>query len=187
MPITIKCHGEYYSREGQLKFIRPFREDVNVPSLKFFEETTDRYIGTDDKGKLQFRSTTFTNVRGKMKKKLLPLILNQKYEGSFIRVRNVVIDEVVMDPKEATELPITLMSMAQLGALAKQQNIPLDPDSYVNVDELRSDILEYKQSPELFQENYARKQAKRVEERSFREMNGLIPKAKNKAPATSPF
>lgn len=179
MAITIKCHGEFYAREGQLKLTKPFEELVRAPSLKFFEQTAEKYTGTDDKGNLQFRTSTFINVRGVLKKKLLPMILSQKYQGTYVRVRGVTIDEILADKGEALDLPVTLMSIAQLGVLIKQRNIPLDIHSYLNVDELRTDVLEYQEDPNTFQRNYERKQKKRQEEREFRELNNLMPKAQD--------
>lgn len=171
--IEIKCHGEFYARDGQLKLTLPFVETVRAPSLKFFEQTTTKMTGTDDDGKIKFRDTTFINVRGVLKKKLLPLILQKKHPGRFVRVRLVTIDEVIA-PGE-TELPINLMSISQLAALMKQRNIPLDPNSYVSVDELRTDIQEYVEDPESFQRDYQRKAKKRAEEKEFMELNDLMP------------
>lgn len=171
--INIKCHGEFYARDGQLKLTLPFEEDVKAPNLKFFEQTSTKYTGTDDNGQLQFRDTTFLNVRGVLKKKLLPLILNKKHPGKFVRVRGVVIDEVTGD--NVKDLPINLMSIPQLTQLMKQRNLPLDPNSYVSVDELRTDIQEYMEDPDSFQKNYARKAKKRSEEREFVELNDLMP------------
>lgn len=170
--IEIRCHGQFYAREGQLKLLRDFEEIVKAPSLKFFEQTNTRYMGTDDNGKLQFKDTTFINVRGVLKKKLLPLILSKKYMGQFVRVRGVVIDEIIGG---GTELEINLMSFPQLTQLIKQRNMPLDAASYVNVDELRTDVTEYMDDPDTFQRNYARKSAKRSEEREFMELNNLMP------------
>jgi hypothetical protein len=176
MPIQIKCHGEFYSRDGQLKLTIPFVEIVKAPSLKFFEQTNTRYTGTDDNGQLQFKDTTFLNVRGVLKKKLLPLILQNKHQGRFVRVRKVMIDEVTAASADETkDLPINLMSISQLSHLIKQRNIPLDPNSYVTVDELRTDITEYQDDPDVFQRNYAHKSAKRRSEREFMELNNLLP------------
>ena len=178
MSIAIKCHGEYYARNGQLKLTLPFEEIVKAPSLKFFEQTSTKLTGTDDNGQLKFKDTTFLNVRGVLKKKLLPLILQNKFQGQFIRVRSVVIDEVSStSPVETTDLPINLMSLTQLGALIKSRNIPIDVNSYVNVDEARTDVSEYIEDPDTFQLNYKRKSAKRSEEREFMELNNLMPQA----------
>lgn len=177
MALTIKCHGEFYAREGQLKLMKPFEEHVRAPSLKFFEQTAVRYTGTDDEGKLKFSENSFINVRGQLKKKLLPLILGRKYAGTFIRVRGVVIDEIIAEKDTAIDLPITLMSFDQLGTLMKQRNVPLDVNSYLNIDELRTDIMEYLEDPDAFKRNSARKAKKRAEEREFMELNDLMPAA----------
>lgn len=175
MSIVIKCHGEFYAREGQLKMVKQFEETVKAPSLKFFEQTFEKYTGTDDNGKLTFRSSTSVNIRGQLKKKLLPKILTNKFPGVFIRVRGVTIDSVLGENNEVLDLPINLMSVEQLAKKARYQNIPVDPDSYINVDELRTDIMEYEQDPENFKRVYAMKQQKRAEDREFMELNGLIP------------
>lgn len=182
MALTIKCHGEFYAREGQLKIMKTFEEAVRAPSLKFFEQTAVRYTGTDDDGKLKFSEKSFINVRGQLKKKLIPLILGRKYAGTFVRVRSVVIDEVVAEEGTALDLPITLMSFAQLAALMKQRNVPLDVSSYLNIDELRTDISEYLEDPDAFKRNFERKAKKRSEEREFMELNNLMPQASVKEP-----
>ena len=180
MALSIKCHGQFYARERQLKMMKEFDEIVRAPSLKFFEQTNTRYTGTDDNGQLQFRETSFINVRGVLKKKLLPMILAKKFPGVFVRVRGVVIDEVTSEGNEAIDLPVQLMSFKQLGALIAQRKFPLDVNSYLDIDELRTDYLEYEQDPEAFKRNFERKAKKRSEEREFMELNGLTP---NTAPS----
>lgn len=175
MALAIKCHGQFYAREGQLKLMKEFEEIVRAPSLKFFEQTNTRYTGTDDNGQLQFRETSFINVRGVLKKKLLPMILSKKFPGVFVRVRGVVIDEVQAEGNDKLELPVQLMSFAQMGELIKQRRFPLDVGSYLDIDELRTDYLEYEQDPEAFKRNVERKAKKRSEEREFMELNGLMP------------
>jgi hypothetical protein len=173
--ISIKCHGEFYAREGQLKLLKRFEETVKAPSLGFFSQTNTRYTGTDDEGKLMFKDTAFINVRGVLKKKLLPIILQNKYQGQFVRVRGVTIDEIFAPEGEYLDLPINLMSIAQLAVLIKQRNMPLDPKSYINVDELRTDVVEYLEDPDVFKRNYERKSKKRAEEREFMSLNDLLP------------
>lgn len=177
MSIIIKCHGEFYAREGQLKLTKPFEETVRAPSLKFFEQSFEKYTGTDDNGNLTFRTSKSVNVRGQLKKRLLPIILKSKYAGVFVRVRGVIIDSITGERGEALDLPITLMSIPQLAQRVEKHNIPIDPNSYVNVDELRTDIMEYEQDPENFKRTYQRRKEKRAEEREFMEMNGLLPAA----------
>lgn len=161
MPITIKCNGEYYAKEGQLKMTKSFEEIVRAPSLKFFEQTFERYTGTDDKGDKQFRQSTSINVRGVLKKKLIPMILTKKFAGSFVRVRTVHIDEVISEDGSPLELSVNLLSIAQLAMKIKRENIPLDANSYLNADELRTDVMEYTEDPETFKRNYERKNQKR--------------------------
>lgn len=180
MAIAIKCHGEFYAKNGQLKLTLPFEEVVKAPSLKFFEQTSTKLMGTDDNGQLKFKESSFLNVRGQLKKKLLPIILSKKYQGQFVRVRGVTIDEITSDTStETIALPINLMSFTQLGALIKERNIPLDITAYVDVDDLRTDISEYLEDPDTFQHNYARKAKKRAEERAFMELNNLLPAQAN--------
>lgn len=175
MPITIKCHGEYYAREGQLKLTKSFEEVVRAPSLEFFRQSWEKYTGTDDNGKMMFRTSTSINVRGMLKKKLIPMILTNKYQGSFVRVRRVFIDEVISEDGSPLDLPVNLLSISQLAMKIKRENIPLDPASYINVDELRTDIMEYEEDPETFKRHYATKSKKRQEEREFHELNNLNP------------
>jgi hypothetical protein len=175
MALAIKCHGQFYARDGQLKVMKNFEEVVKAPSLGFFKQTSTKYTGTDDDGKLQFRETEFINVRGILKKKLLPLILSKKNPGNFVRVRTVTIDEIKAADGEALELPVSLMSFSQIGALIKQRRFPIDTESYLDIDELRTDYLEYEQDPESFKRNQARRAKKRQEEREFMELNQLMP------------
>lgn len=186
MAIVIKCHGEFYAKEGQLKLTKLFDETVKAPSLKFFEQTFEKYTGTSDDGKLQFRSSTAINVRGQLKKKLLPMILSSKFPGVFIRVRGVVVDSILGEDGAVLDLPLNLMSIPQLAKRVQDHNIPVDPSSYINVDELRTDIMEYEQDPENFKRTYQRKRQKRAEEREFRELNNLMPKAEIVPPSPKP-
>ena len=59
----------------------------------------------------------------------------------------------------------------------KQRNVPLDVSSYLNIDELRTDIAEYLEDPDAFRRNFERKAKKRSEEREFMELNNLMPVA----------
>ena len=172
--ISIKTHGEYYFKTENLKGRKPFVQAINAPSLDFFKQTTVRYTGTDDDGKLKFKETEFINVRGVIKKKLLPLILAPKYPD-FIRVRSVTIDEITDSKGEVIQLPITLQSRNQLIELCKQKKYPIEAASYIDIDELRSDIMEYQTDPDTFLRTLERKNKQRSEEKDFLSMNGLIP------------
>lgn len=177
MTIRIKCHGEFYAKEGQLKLTKQFTETVRAPSLKFFEQTFEKLTGTDDSGALTFKSSTAINIRGQLKKKLLPMILAKKYPGVYVRVRGVVVDSVESEEGEHLDLPLNLMSVELLAQRIKVRNIPIDPYSYLSVDELRTDVMEYEQDPVNFQRTFKRKQERRAQEREFGELNDLIPAA----------
>lgn len=172
--ITIKCHGEYYFKSENLKGRKPFEQIIKAPNLEFFKQTAVRYTGTDDDGKMKFKETEFVNVRGIIKKKLLPLLLTPKYPD-FIRVRSVTIDEIISPDGKSLELPVTLQSRNQLIDLCKTKKIPVDAASYLDIDELRSDILEYQTDPDIFLRNMEFKNKKRSEEREFMALNDLIP------------
>lgn len=172
--ITIKTHGEYYFKTENLKGRKPFVQVINAPSLGFFKQTTVRYTGTDDDGKLKFQETEFVNVRGIIKKKLLPLLLAPKH-SDFIRVRSVTIDEIIESDGKPIVLPITLQSRNQLIELCQVKKYPIEAASYLDIDELRADIMEYQVDPDAFLRTLERKNKQRLEERDFLSMNGLIP------------
>lgn len=177
MAINIKCHGTYYFKSEKDKGIREFRETVKAPSMQFFNETFTKLTGTDDKGNLTFRDTTFPNVRGRLKKKLLPVILSNKNSQypNFVRIRGVVIDEIIAEGKEKLDLPINLMSVAQLTDLIRDRRMPIDASSYIDVDELRTDVMEFQEDPEMFIKNRARKDQRRADEKEFLALNNLLP------------
>jgi uncharacterized coiled-coil DUF342 family protein len=60
-----------------------------------------------------------------------------------------------------------------LADLIRDEKLPIDPEAYVDIDELRTDIREYEEDPESFLRNKSRKDIRRQEERAFREMNGI--------------
>ena len=181
--LIIKTHGEYYFKSENMKGRRPFTQTINAPSLEFFKQTAIRYTGTDDDGKLKFVETEFVNVRGIIKKRLLPMLLPSKHPD-FIRVRSVTIDEIESDG-EMLELPVTLQSRKQLIHLCKVKKIPVEAESYLDIDELRTDIIEYQTDPEVFLRNMERKNKKRKEEREFMRLNDLLKDSPEGKPQTA--
>jgi hypothetical protein len=172
MAISIHTTGEYYSINGTVKQIKPFKEVVRAPSLEFFRQTNERYMGTDDNGKLKFKTNSFINVRGVLKKRLMPQILVRKYPD-FVRIRKVTIHEIVSDDGSALELPLQLMSRPQIASYIKTRQIPLDAAEYMDIDELRSDVDLYQQNPDVFLAGQEKRRTKRAEEREFMELNNL--------------
>lgn len=170
--ILIKCHGMYYYKTETAKGTKPFDYEVRAPSLEFFRETATKYTGTDDKGNAKYVERTFINIRGALKKRLLPLLLSKKFMD-YARVKYVVIDEILSETNEKLDLPIVLRSRKQLAVLIHEEKMPIDPEDYIDIDELRSDILEYQQDPEAFNRGKVRRDKRRTEERSFIEMNNL--------------
>jgi hypothetical protein len=67
--------------------------------------------------------------------------------------------------------------------------MPLSVDDYVDIDDLRSDMLEYVQDPEAFLRNKTKRDKRRNEEREFMRMNNLqegeLPKKRDNAPSSS--
>lgn len=173
MSITIKTHGEYYYKNDRDKGRKAFTQELKAPSLEFFRQTSVRYTGTNEDGSLKFKENVFINVRGIVKKKLLPMILQRRLPD-FARVRSVTIDEISSDDKnEVLDLPVTLQSRPQLAHLIKTKKMPLDADSYMDIDELRSDILEYQEDADTFLKNMAKRNKRRNEELEFMKLNGL--------------
>lgn len=170
--ILIKCHGMYYYKTETAKGTKPFTFEVRAPSLEFFRESTTKYQGTDDKGRAKVAERSFINIRGQLKKRLLPLLLQRKVTD-YARVKYVVIDEIISEKGEDLDLPITLRSKRQLAVLITEGKIPVDVDDYLDIDELRTDIMEYQQDPETFNRDKVRRDKRRGEERSFIEMNNL--------------
>ncbi|MFA5240433.1 MAG: hypothetical protein WC476_12105 [Phycisphaerae bacterium] len=170
--ILIKCHGMYYYKTESAKGTKPFVMDVRAPSLEYFREHAFKYQGTGEKGEKKFADRSFINIRGQLKKRLLPILLQRKVTD-FARVKYVVIDEVVSETKENLDLPITLRSRQQLAQLIKENKMPIDVNEYMDVDELRSDIIEYQVDPETFNKDKPRRDKRRSEEKQFIEMNNL--------------
>ncbi|MDP3013169.1 MAG: hypothetical protein Q8M92_02920, partial [Candidatus Subteraquimicrobiales bacterium] len=138
----------------------------------FFRESTTKYQGIDDKGHAKVAERSFINIRGQLKKRLLPLLLQRKVTD-YARIKYVVIDEIISEKGEELDLPITLRSKRQLAVLIADGKIPVDVDDYLDIDELRTDIMEYQQDPEAFNRDKKRRDKRRGEERSFIEMNNL--------------
>lgn len=170
--ILIKCHGMYYYKTEASKGTRPYDYDVRAPSLEFFTEKATKYTGTDDAGKPKYVERSFINIRGQLKKRLLPILLAKKYP-EFARVKYVVIDEVISEDNKNLDLPVTLRSRKQLAVLVKEGQMPIDAGDYLDIDTLRTDILEYQNDPESFLRDKQRRDKMRSEERSFIEMNDL--------------
>lgn len=162
----------YYYKTESAKGTKPFTFEVRAPSLEFFRESTTKYQGLDDKGHAKVAERSFINIRGQLKKRLLPLLLQRKVTD-YARVKYVVIDEIISETGSELDLPITLRSKKQLAVLIADGKLPIDVDDYLDIDELRTDILEYQQDPEAFNRDKNRRDKRRGEERSFIEMNNL--------------
>lgn len=188
--IVIRCHGMFYFKRDSQKGIRQFELEVRAPSLELFRETSMKLLGTNDDGQATYRQNSYVNVRGELKKRYLPVLL-QKQAPDFARVRYVVIDEITReDGKEITGLQLTLQSKKQLAGYIRERQIPVSVDDYIDIDQLRTDILEYEHDPQVFLASKSRKDKRRAEERAFLEMNDLnetLPPLKTKPaqPATS--
>jgi hypothetical protein len=108
--IQIKTHGKYYYKTDTAKGVKSFEMVVRARSLEMFRETYNKYMGTetDPKTQLQtpkYKTNTYLNIRGQLKKRLLPILLIRKH-ADFARVRFVVIDEIVSETGEKLNLPI---------------------------------------------------------------------------------
>lgn len=182
MSIVIRTHGKYYYKNENIKGEKSFSQEVKAPSLEFFNQTTNRYCGTDDDGKPKFRETSFLNVRGTLKKRILPLLLPSKYPD-FVRVRNVTVDDIISDDGAHLDLPLNLQSRVQLVQYCRAKRIPIEAENYLNIDELRSDIVEYETDPMMFAATTERREKIREEEKKFLQLNNLV--EANKVPDTS--
>lgn len=170
--LKILTHGQYYFKTETAKGIKPFTMTVRAKSLEMFRETSQKYTGTDDGGRAMFRTNSYLNIRGQLKKRLLPILLRRD-KPDFARVRFVTIDEIVSETGEALDLPVNLRSRAQLEKMLKDEKIPIDSAEYLEVDDLRSDILGYLEAPEEFLRSKPLKDRRRQEERDFMAMNDL--------------
>lgn len=170
--LLIRCHGQYYYKTDKAKGTKNYEMEVKAPSLAFFNERAEKYLGTDDNGKAKFAVREFLNIRGSLKKRLLPILLAKK-DQEFARVKFTVIDEVISLSGEELDLPIVFRSKEQLRAFVRKERIPIDVDSYLEIDELRTDIVEYQTNPEVFLQFKAKKDVRRAEEKEFAEMNDL--------------
>jgi hypothetical protein len=170
--VRIHTHGQYYFKTETAKGVKPFVMTVRARSLEMFRETSQKYTGTDDGGRAMFRTNSYLNIRGQLKKRLLPILLRRD-KPDFARVRFVTIDEIVSETGEELNLPVNLRSRPQLEKMIRDEQIPIDSSEYLEVDDLRTDILGYLEAPEEFLRNKPLKDRRRQEERDFAAMNGL--------------
>lgn len=170
--IEISVHGRYYYKTETQKGTKPYDYVVRAASLEMFRESSQKYMGTDDNGAPKFRTNSYLNVRGQLKKRLLPILLGRKFPD-FARVRYVVIDEVRSLTGEKLNLPIDMRSKTQLAEMIRDEKMPINVDEYIELDDLRADILSYIQEPEVFLKQQPIKSRRRQEEQQFLEMNGL--------------
>ena len=170
--IKITVHGRYYYKTESAKGTKPYEFVVRSPTLEMYRETSQKYMGMDEKGHPKYKVNTYLNIRGQLKKRLLPILLSKKFTD-FARVRYVVIDEVVSETGEKLDLPINLRSKKQLAQMIADEKMPLDPAEYLEIDELRADIVQYIQEPEAFLRAKPIKDKRRQEERAFLEMNDM--------------
>ena len=170
--IKIFTHGQYYFKTETAKGVKPFTMTVRAKSLEMFRETSQKYTGTDDGGRAMFRTNSYLNIRGQLKKRLLPILLRRD-KPDFARVRFVTIDEIVSETGEELNLPVNLRSRPQLEKMIKDEQIPIDSQEYLEVDDLRTDILCYLEAPEEFLRSKPLKDRRRQEEKDFALMNNL--------------
>lgn len=187
--LRIYCHGEFYYKTQNEKGVKPFEKIVMAPSLEVFRETSYKYTGQDEKGKHQYKETSFVNVRGQLKRRLLPILLARDFRD-FARVRFVVIDEIVSLDGSELDLPIQLRSRDQLVMMLERERIPIDAGDYIDIDELRSDILEYVTDPAMFLASKPRRDKRREQDRLFAAMNNIDaksvrPEKPKKSPTTA--
>lgn len=186
--VKIVCHGQYYYKDSLNKGVKEFAHEVFSPSLEMFREHAKKYVGTDDKGRSKYEDRSFINVRGQLKRRLLPVLLGKKFPD-FARVRYVVIDEIISLDGSELDLPITLRSKKQLAFQITKEGMPLSVDDYIDVDDLRADMLEYLHDPEAFLAGKAKRDKLRNEERDFMRMNNLsegeLPKKRELSAAAS--
>lgn len=170
--ILVRTHGQYYYKTDTQKGIRSFTKEVRFPSMEIFRETVRKYVGTkinpDTKlSEPQYAESSIINIRGLLKRRFMPILLAREFPD-FARIRFVSIDEVV---GSGTDLPINLRSREQLRELLAAKSIPINVDEYLDIDELRSDIFDYFESPDSFLAAKPHKDRIRSEERAFMAMN----------------
>ena len=170
--ISISVHGKYYYKTETAKGTKDYSLVVRAASLEMFRESSRKYLGTDDAGKAKYRDHSYLNIRGQLKKRLLPILLGRKY-NDFARVRYVTIDEVTSETGSRLDLPIDLRSKKQLEAMIREEKIPIAVEEYLEIDDLRADILSYIQEPEAFLKMQPVKARRRSEERSFLLLNDI--------------
>lgn len=199
--IVIKTHGDFFFKRGDNdKGISPFSMRVRAPNLEFFRETFTKYCGMRDvpederarrekNGEVNvprqepvYAERSAINVRGLLKKKLLPMLLGPKNEG-FRRVRKCFIDEILSSDGSALDLDVRLMSRAQLTEYVRVKRLPMDVESYIDIDELRTDIEEYEKDKNSYFATLERRKRIRENERKFRELNELVGEEPEASPA----
>lgn len=177
-----KCRGQYLTQKDEKGKKRNlgFSANVAVPSanVSIFEESSNRYSGTDENGNQQFKSTSFMNYRGVLKKKLLPLKLAKQYPD-FLAIKTLEVEEVVgvggADVNDL-DLPITLLSLSQIKAYCQFHAISkadIDPQSYLSLADLRTDVYDYMDSRDAFRARKEKSQLRRANELAFRLANDI--------------
>ncbi|MFA5186884.1 MAG: hypothetical protein WC551_10430 [Patescibacteria group bacterium] len=199
--IIIATHGDFFfKRSDNDKGISPFAIRVRAPNLEFFRETFTKYCGMrevpederkrrEDNGEQDVprqepivKERSQINVRGLLKKKLLPMLLGPKHEG-FRRVRQCIIDEIISSDGKPLDLDVRLQSRDQLAEYIRVKRLPMDVESYINIDELRTDIEEYEKDKNSYFASLERRKRIRENEKKFRELNELIGEEPEPAPA----
>lgn len=177
-----KCRGQYLTQKDEdgKKRNLGYSANVAVPAANvgIFEESTSRYQGSDEEGNPQYKTTSFMNYRGILKKKLLPLKLAKQYPD-FLAIKTLEVEEVVgvggADVNDL-ELPITMLSLAQIKSYCQFHAISkadIDPQSYLSLADLRTDLYDYMYSKEAFRARKEKSQSRRANESAFRLANDI--------------
>jgi hypothetical protein len=145
--------------------------------MEIFRETTRKYTGSKinpetNLAEPQYLTRSIINIRGMLKRRYMPILLAREYLD-FARIRFVSIDEVIQLDGSKIDLPINIQSRKQLQEFVGEKKIPLDVNSYLDIDELRSDIYDYLESPDTFLAGKERKDRIRADEKTFMEMNSI--------------
>jgi hypothetical protein len=206
-----KCSGRYFTKLREVAGTRArqakdFKVDIKIPAgdIDIFIEK-HRNVGKqidDPKNHLKIvnevKEVVFRNYGGVLRKKLVPLKLAAIAEAKggyedFSRIRNMRVDEVIgINGAKVSDLdlPLNMLSMPQIFDFCSKNGIlsdVIDVHSYLDIDDLRSDLYEYMDDPEVFRRKVDEGKTKggrgskhrsifleeRERERRFREINDI--------------
>lgn len=142
-----------------------------TPSLDVFNDSYKRTTAYDDDGKPVHKEVVFKNFLGKLRKEFLPKLMASKFED-FHRIHQLIILSIESrNGAEEEDLPVQYYGYDKLSAYIKMMSIPIKPEEYPTIQDLRGAVLAYKENPEMFFKSREEVMGRLKIEKSIRDMN----------------